>query len=68
MEKLLTPSEAAEHLGIKVATLYGWARERRLPCQRLGRALRFSPSALEAWLATQATPAGRRVSLIERQR
>lgn len=54
MEKLLTPPEAAELLGVRLSTLYTWASRHKLPVQKVGRALRFSPSALAAWLETQA--------------
>jgi excisionase family DNA binding protein len=54
MERLLTPSEAAERLGVRVSTLYTWAYRRQVPFQKVGRALRFSPTALAKWLAHQA--------------
>jgi excisionase family DNA binding protein len=56
MERLLTPAETAELLRIEVETLYTWVSKRRVPYQKVGRALRFSPPALRAWLATQAWP------------
>jgi len=56
MQKLLTPQEAASLLGIKLSTLYTWAYRRQIPVQKVGRALRFSPSALTAWLAQKAWP------------
>jgi len=56
-ERLLSPRQAAELLGIKVTTLYGWARHGRVPVQYVNRCLRFSPSALERWLAAQRRPA-----------
>jgi len=56
MEKLLTPSEAAELLGVKLSTLYTWAARRQMPVQKVGRSLRFSPAALARWLAAQARP------------
>ena len=54
MEHLLNPSEAAQLLGVSVSTVYTWAYRRRIPVQKVGRALRFSPSALAKWLADQA--------------
>jgi len=56
MERLLNPSEAASLLAIKLSTLYTWAARHQIPVQKVGRALRFSPSALSAWLAQQACP------------
>ena len=56
MERLLTPSEASELLGVSIATLYTWAYRGRIPVQKVGRALRFSPTALDTWLKTQTRP------------
>jgi excisionase family DNA binding protein len=56
MERFLSPQEAAELLGVKTSTLYTWAYRRQIPSQKVGRLLRFSPSALTAWLMAQARP------------
>ena len=53
MEKLLNPQEAANLLGVKVCTVYTWAYRRQIPSQKVGRLLRFSPSALQRWLKEQ---------------
>jgi excisionase family DNA binding protein len=55
METLLTPAEAAHRLRVSVSTLYTWAYRRQIPFQKVGGALRFSPQALEQWLAGQAS-------------
>jgi excisionase family DNA binding protein len=57
MEKLIRPQEAADLLGVSLHTLYTWVHRRQIPFQKVGHALRFSPTALSAWLATQASPA-----------
>lgn len=54
MEKLIKPDEAAELLGVSVHTLYTWVHRRQVPFQKVKHALRFSPRALEKWLAFQA--------------
>ena len=54
MEKLLSPREAAELLGVSLATLYTWAYRRQIPVQKVGRLLKFSPSSLQKWLKVQA--------------
>lgn len=59
MEKLLTPAEAADLLGVKLATLYTWAARHQVPVQKVGRALRFSPAALSRWLRSQERTADR---------
>jgi excisionase family DNA binding protein len=56
IEHLLTPHETAERLGVRVNTIRTWARRGQIPVQRVGRCLRFSPTELIDWLATQARP------------
>ena len=43
MEKLLSPQEAADLLGVKTCTVYTWAYRRQIPSQKVGCLLRFSP-------------------------
>jgi len=50
MEKLICPKEAAEVLGIKPDTLYRWTAERKIPFLKIEGAIRFRPSALQAWI------------------
>ncbi len=47
---LLTVQEASHYLGISVSTLYGWVYQRRIPFVKVGRALRFDPRDLEAFV------------------
>ena len=49
--QLLTVEEVAELLRLPVSTIYELARTGRLPHLKIGRALRFSRSDLEAHLA-----------------
>jgi excisionase family DNA binding protein len=51
-EKLYSPEEAAEHLGVHVQTVRSWIRAGRLPASRLAgqRALRIRESDLESVL------------------
>ena len=49
--RLLTAAEVAELLRLPASTVHDLARTRRLPHLRIGRALRFSQSDLEAHLA-----------------
>lgn len=58
IEQLLKPSEAAALLGVRVSTIYSWSARGQIPTQRVGRSLRFSPSALAKWLAAQANGGG----------
>ena len=50
MEHLIEYEEAAKLLGIQPATIYTWVSRRKIPFVKVGGALRFRPSALEAWL------------------
>jgi excisionase family DNA binding protein len=47
---LVTVQEAARYLAVSVSTLYGWVWQRRVPFIKMGRALRFDPADLEAFV------------------
>ncbi len=49
-DRLLTADEAATLLRVSRFRLYQLARDGILPCVKLGRAVRFSPAALEAFI------------------
>ncbi|MGO8880652.1 MAG: helix-turn-helix domain-containing protein [Desulfomonilaceae bacterium] len=55
MEQLLTSRELQSLLRITRYTVFKWAREKKMPCIRLGKEVRFSPSAIEAWLKSQSS-------------
>lgn len=48
---LLTPADVAELLQIPTSTVYELTRQGRLPCVRIGRAIRFTKADLERCLA-----------------
>ena len=52
---LMTRIEAAEYLSVSVGTLAVWACTRRVqvPFVKLGRAVRYRKSDLDAWLSKQ---------------
>jgi excisionase family DNA binding protein len=52
-EPLLTAEEAAEYLLIHVKTLQKLAREKRVPCVRMGKYWRFRLSSLDSWVTAQ---------------
>lgn len=52
-EALLSAEEAAEHLRMHVKTVQRFARERRIPCVRMGKYWRFRLSALDHWVLAQ---------------
>lgn len=50
-EKLLTPTEMAEQLGVTRQTIYRWANENNLPYHEIGPAKRkrFKESEVKKW-------------------
>ena len=50
---LLKPPEAAVALGISPRKLWSMTRAGEIPCVRLGRAVRYDPSDLRAWIERQ---------------
>jgi excisionase family DNA binding protein len=54
---MMTYEQAAELLGLKVATLYAMVSQRRVPHVRMGnRLVRFSRNELLAWMAARSVP------------
>jgi predicted site-specific integrase-resolvase len=54
-DRLLTPRQAGEVLGVSPATLatWRWRGVPRLPYVRVGRLIRYRPSDITAFLETQ---------------
>jgi excisionase family DNA binding protein len=50
---LLRPREAAKALGICERTLWDMTSKRELPRVRIGRAVRYDPRDLQAWINAQ---------------
>lgn len=50
MVKILTIDEFSEKLKIPKKTIYKWTREKKIPCAKLGKHLRFIESDIEQWL------------------
>jgi len=55
---VLTVGEAAEYLRIPKSSLYKLAKERKIPCQKVGRHWRFHRSAIDKWLSASGTGLG----------
>ncbi|MDO9600589.1 MAG: helix-turn-helix domain-containing protein [Azoarcus sp.] len=57
---LLTPSDVANELKVKVTTLAIWRTtgRHRLPFVKIGRAIRYRRSDLDTWLAERARTNG----------
>jgi excisionase family DNA binding protein len=47
---LLSPTDAARLLAVKPSWVYEAVRDRRMPCLRVGRHIRFTRPMLERWL------------------
>lgn len=53
-EHLYTAEDVATLLGVKKTTVYSLVRAQQIPHVRLGtRAIRFRPTAIDAWLAEE---------------
>ena len=53
LPRLLTLSEVAEALRVSPKTVRRMAARHRIPCVRFGRALRFLPGDVLAWLSAR---------------
>jgi excisionase family DNA binding protein len=61
MSQLLTVKQAADALGLKVATIRSWqARRKNLPFVRCGRAVRVPLEAVERFIVENTIPARER--------
>lgn len=47
---LLPPNDAAQTLSISPRTLWGLTQAGEIPCIRIGRAVRYDPADLRAWI------------------
>lgn len=56
MNKLLTPAELADIVGLSTQTIYNrrYHGASLPPCVQLGRMVRFPIAGVEAWIAAQA--------------
>ena len=52
-ERLLNLRETIEYLGIHRATLYRFARAKKVPGFKFGRVWRFKKEKLDAWIDKQ---------------
>jgi excisionase family DNA binding protein len=50
---LLTAQQAADTLAISPRLLWTLTRERQVPCIRIGRSVRYDPTDLQTWIASQ---------------
>lgn len=50
MQRLLTPEEVAEYLGVKVSTIYQWTHQEFIQQVKLGRFVRFKHEEVGKWV------------------
>jgi excisionase family DNA binding protein len=65
-ERLLTAKEVADLLSVPESWVREATRANRIPYVALGRYRRYSPEAIEAWLAAQRGGPARRLDLSPR--
>lgn len=53
MERLLTPEEICELLGIEKSTLYAWTSRNLIPFLKINGILRFREGEITEWLKTK---------------
>jgi excisionase family DNA binding protein len=56
LERLYTAEQVAELLSLKKKTIYGWAEQGRIPCYKIGKALRFRESELREFIEASRIP------------
>jgi len=64
MNKLLTPPELADCLGIQVSTVYQWTHQGFVQHVKLGKLVRFRESDVNKWLEDRLSP-GRKTQRVE---
>jgi excisionase family DNA binding protein len=57
MTQLLTVKQAADALGLKVATIRAWVSRRKLPRVNCGRAVRIPAAAIAEFIERNTIPA-----------
>lgn len=56
--RLMDVAATAKVMDVHPATLYRWARQRKIPCVRIGaRVIRFDPSEIEKYISKNSVEA-----------
>ena len=55
MSQLLNIDQVSEVLGISKNTLYFYTKNKKIPCIKMGRHLRFKRRSLDKWLRERST-------------
>ena len=54
MDRLLTPEQIAEYIGVKKSTIYQWTHIGYIPDIKIGRFVRFKENDVIKWLETKS--------------
>ena len=57
-DKLLTVEEVAAFLRVKPTTVYVWAKNGKIPANKIGRLWRFRLDEIKEWLNSGTTQSG----------
>jgi excisionase family DNA binding protein len=49
-DRWLSVDEIADHLGIKLDTVYKWISERQMPGHKIGRLWKFNKKEVDEWV------------------
>ncbi len=49
-ENWISIEETANYLGIKVATIRKWIKDKKIPCHKIGKLWKFKKSELDTWV------------------
>ena len=64
---LFTIKDLSARLNIKPSTLYLWALQGKIPCQKIHGLIRFDPDAITAWLRSFEPSQATAVPIVTRQ-
>lgn len=64
---LLTIKDLSRQLNIKPSTLYLWAAQGKIPCQKIHGLIRFDPEAIASWVQSFTPSHGATTPSLHRQ-
>ena len=67
VQMLITINEVSTWLNIKRSTLYLWAAQGKIPCQKIHGLIRFDPEAITAWLRAFALSRATAIPTVTRE-
>lgn len=52
-KRFIDVEELASYLDISKNTVYSWVNQRRIPCFKIGRLVKFDLNEIETWIKTK---------------